>query len=104
MKCYHGVLFSPVYSTLLKAIKKGHFMDFPGFTENLITKHLLPDIATTKRHHNQERQQLQTTKIKDWKETAQHIRTQFQKLKNQLPAGTSFKEVLTKDIIKEKTQ
>jgi hypothetical protein len=42
----HGTLFSPVTSTLVRAIQKGHFTTWPGLTTDLITRHLRPSIAT----------------------------------------------------------
>ena len=37
----HGALFSPVTSTLTKAIDNNHFISWPGLTTKLIKKHLL---------------------------------------------------------------
>jgi hypothetical protein len=36
----HAACFSPVPSTFVQAIKKGHFITWPGLTAELITKHL----------------------------------------------------------------
>ena len=33
---YHGACFNPVQSTLLKTIKNGYFITWPGFTEQLV--------------------------------------------------------------------
>ena len=63
---HNGDLFSPVKSTLLKAIKNGHFVSWSGFIEKLVNKHLTPSIATANGHQHQEPQQLQSTKPSDW--------------------------------------
>ena len=60
----HGCCGSPVKSTFLKAIKKGYFNSWPGLTTKLVNDHLLPSPATAKGHIKQERQHLQSTKIK----------------------------------------
>ena len=54
--------FSPVKSTLLRAIKNNHFTTWPGMEYTFMNKHLSTNIATVKGHLNQERQHLQSTK------------------------------------------
>jgi hypothetical protein len=58
----HAACFSPVPSTFIQAIKKGHFITWPGLTaELLITKHLPPSIATEKGHIKQEFKNIRST-------------------------------------------
>ena len=57
-----GALFNPTPSTIIRAIKKGHFTPWPGLGVNLITKSLPKNIATIKEHLDQERMNLQSTK------------------------------------------
>ena len=59
---FHACAFSPSPSTFLTAIKKGHFISWPGLTTSLIKKHLPPSIFTAKGHLNQEMKNLQSTK------------------------------------------
>ena len=54
-------LFSPRLSTLKKAIKNNFLSSFPGLTETLVDKHLLPSVATEFGHLKQEKQHLQST-------------------------------------------
>lgn len=46
----HGCAFSPVASTWIRAIKKGHFEGWPGLSEELVKKHLSPSINTVMGH------------------------------------------------------
>ena len=63
LACYHhATLGSPVTSTLLRAIRRGHLATFPGLTINLISKHLPASIATALGHQDQEAQHLRSTK------------------------------------------
>jgi hypothetical protein len=57
----HAACFSPVTSTFVRAIKRGHFNSWPGLTAQLINKSLPPSIATVKGHIAQEKQHLQST-------------------------------------------
>ena len=59
---HHATLGSPVTSTLLRAIRRGHLATFPGLTINLISKHLPASIATALGHQDQEAQNLRSTK------------------------------------------
>ena len=58
---YHACAFSPSSSTFIKAIRKGHFITWPGLTGSLISKFLPPSIFTAKGHLNQEMKHLQST-------------------------------------------
>jgi hypothetical protein len=57
----HAACFSPLPSTFVQAIKKGHFITWPGLTAELITKHLPPSIATEKGHIKQEFKNIRST-------------------------------------------
>ena len=58
----HACCFSPVKSTWLKAIQKGHFHSWPGLTTKLVRRHLPLSTATVQGHIHRERQNLQSTK------------------------------------------
>ena len=58
----HRCAFSPVVSTWTKAIDAGYFATWPGLTSELVRKHLSPSIATAKGHHQQDRQNVRSTK------------------------------------------
>ena len=60
---YHASLGSPVPSTLLRAIRRGHLVTFPGLTTDLITKHLPKSIATILGHQDQESRSIRSTKL-----------------------------------------
>jgi hypothetical protein len=59
---YHTTLGSPVPSTLLRAIRRGHLTTFPNLTTQLITKHLPKSYATTLGHQDQEAKNLRSTR------------------------------------------
>ena len=46
----HTALFSPVKSTWLRAIRRNHFITWPGINSHDVTKYLQPTIATAKGH------------------------------------------------------
>ena len=46
----HAAAFSPVPSTFLRAIKRGHFVTWPGLTTELILKKLPKSMSTTFGH------------------------------------------------------
>ena len=56
----YGAAGYPVVSTLIKAIQKGNFATWPGFTEKRVRKYLLNNIISAKGHMQLDRQ----TKIK----------------------------------------
>ena len=58
----HAACFSPTKYTFLKAVKRNHFLGWPGLTPALIQKHLPLTQATIKGHLKQEQQGLQSTK------------------------------------------
>ena len=64
----HACAFPLSISTFLTAVKKGHFLTWPGLTPDLITKHLPPSVFTAKGHLNQEQKHLQSTKKKSFKD------------------------------------
>ena len=59
---YHATLFSPVKTTLLKAVKKGYFRGWPGLNAQAIQRHIHNEEATLKGHMNQTRQGIRSTK------------------------------------------
>ena len=61
----HACAFSPNPSTLLRAIKQGHFDSWPNLSQHLITKHLPKSIATSKGHLRMQQKNLRSTKPKD---------------------------------------
>jgi hypothetical protein len=58
----HAALFSPVPSTLLHAIKRGHLTTWPGLTINNVNRFLHKSIATVKGHLDQTRKNKRSTK------------------------------------------
>ena len=58
-----GTLFNQTPFTLIQEIKKGHFTSWPRLTNILISKHLSKTIAMANEHLNQDRMNLQSTKI-----------------------------------------
>jgi len=59
----HACAFSPVPSTFLRAVQRGHFDSWPGLSPALITKYLPKSLATSKGHLRMQQQNLQSTKI-----------------------------------------
>jgi hypothetical protein len=59
----HACAFSPVPSTFLRAVQRGHFQSWPGLTPSLITKHLSKSLATSKGHLRMIQQNIQSTKV-----------------------------------------
>jgi hypothetical protein len=57
----HKALFSPTKSALLRAVKKGNLITWPGLTEEAIHKHLKMTPATAMGHMNQNRQNIRST-------------------------------------------
>lgn len=62
MEFLHAALFSPVVSTLTKAIKNGHLATWPGLTVENIRKYLPKSLATAKGHLDQTRKNTRSTK------------------------------------------
>ena len=63
-KYLHACAFSPNPSTLLRAVKRGHFDSWPNLTPSLITKHLPKSLATSKGHMGMQQKNCQSTKAK----------------------------------------
>jgi hypothetical protein len=57
----HKSLFSPTKSALLRAVKDGHLITWPGLTGDAIHKHLKLTPATAMGHMNQRRQNIRST-------------------------------------------
>jgi hypothetical protein len=58
----HACAFSPIPSTFLRAIQRGHFKSWPGLTPSLITKHLSKSLATSKGHLRMQQKNIRSTK------------------------------------------
>jgi hypothetical protein len=54
-------MFSPTKSSLLKAVKNGHLISWPGLTGHAINKHLKMMPATAMGHMNQWRRNIRST-------------------------------------------
>ena len=50
----HRAIINPVVSTWTQAIDSGFFSTWPGLTSDLVRKHLLKYLATTKSHLRQD--------------------------------------------------
>jgi hypothetical protein len=57
----HKALFSPTKAAMLRAVKDGHLITWPGLTEDAINKHLKMTRATAMGHMNQRRQNISST-------------------------------------------
>ena len=60
----HAACFSPVKHTWIKAIKRNHFISWPGLTQDLLQKNLPLSHATVQGHMKKQRKNLQSTKTK----------------------------------------
>jgi hypothetical protein len=60
----HAALFSPVLSTLEKALERGYLTNFPGLTPKTLKKYPPRSIATSKGHQDQARRNQRSTKPK----------------------------------------
>ena len=59
----HACAFSPAMSTFQKAVRRGHLLSWPGITNINFEKVLGTTIAAEKGHLDQERQNLQSTRV-----------------------------------------
>ena len=62
-KFLHGTLFSPAISTLKKAIANNHLLTWPGIEKLNFTKLVVDSLPMSLGHLNQERKNLQSTKL-----------------------------------------
>ena len=60
---FQGCCFSPSKSTFLKAVQNGNFITWPGLTPNAVKKYYKRDVFVAKGYLNQERANLQSTKL-----------------------------------------
>ena len=99
-KYLHASLFSPVKSTLIKAIDKGFLMTFPGLTSALIKKHLPTPLATALGHQVRERQGLQSTTSppKTYANRLATIKAELTKLKKQMKPGETLEQTCIRHI------
>jgi hypothetical protein len=58
---FHKAMFRPTKSALIKALKQGHLIAWPGLTEDEINKHLKMKPATAMGHMNQKGQIIRST-------------------------------------------
>ena len=95
----HVVCFSSVRSTVIKVIKKYHFISQPGLTPTIISKHHSTSIAAAQVHLHQEIQTLQSTNTKaNKKASVIDIRRHSNKLKTKKEPGKSLEDVLQAEI------
>jgi hypothetical protein len=59
----HAAFFSPVLSTLYKALKRGYITNVPGLTDDTLKKHPPQSFAMVKGHLNQTRKNIRSTKL-----------------------------------------
>ena len=64
IRYHHASLGFPMKSTLLKAVKHGNLLSFPGLTTNAINDYFPKSDETQKGHMKQQRQNVQSTKEK----------------------------------------
>ena len=60
----HAALFSPVKSTWLRAIRRNHFVTWPGINSTDVAKHLQTSVATAKGHLDRKRKNTRSTQTK----------------------------------------
>ena len=63
MHYLHACCFSPTKATLLQAVRNGNFLSWPGFTAANIQRHLIKSVATDMGHLDQQRKNIQSTRI-----------------------------------------
>jgi hypothetical protein len=59
----HGCNLSPLPSTFLQAVQRGHYESWPGLTPSLISKHLPKALATSKGHLQMQQKNIRSTKL-----------------------------------------
>jgi hypothetical protein len=59
---FHAALFSPISSTLLRAMKKGFLLPFAGLTESNLKRYPPPAEATAMGHMDSKHKHIQSTK------------------------------------------
>lgn len=80
---YHATLFSPVKSTLIKAVKKGYLRGWPGLKAQAIQVHIRNEEATVKGHMNQTRQGIRSTKNNNQQREDDSMETSLQEPENE---------------------
>ena len=68
----HGAMGSVVSATWIKAIRNNQFLTWPGLTEKLVKRYLVPTMATAEGHLAQEKGNLQSTKKNTKPTTSDH--------------------------------
>ena len=61
---YHAAAGYPVKATWIRAIKRGHYIGWPGLTAERVLKHLRPKMETTMGHMHKVKQGVQTTQTR----------------------------------------
>jgi hypothetical protein len=59
----HGCCFGPNKKTFIQAIRNGNFITWPGLESSIIERHMITPVATAKGHLDQERKNLNSTKV-----------------------------------------
>ena len=72
IKYLHQCAFSPMTRTWIQVVKKGHFKTWPGVTVEAIQRYLSKSEATTLGHLDQQRKNLQSTKLSDDDQDTMH--------------------------------
>ena len=71
----HACAGSPPISSFIRAVKNGNFATWPGINDINFAKFLDPTIATAKGHLNQEKKNLQSTKVQIKIEKPDHVQS-----------------------------
>ena len=58
----HKAMFSPVKSTWLRAIRRNHFVTWPGINSIDVGKHLAPSLSTAKGHLDRKRKNIRPSR------------------------------------------
>ena len=79
IKYLHQCAFSPTTRTWIHAVKKGHFKTWPSVTINAIQRYLPKSEATMLGHLNQQRKNIQSTKLHDDDQDTMHTPSPLEK-------------------------
>jgi hypothetical protein len=82
VKYLHASLGYPTKSTLLKAIKNGNLLTFPGLTVGAVQRHFPESDETQKGHMKAQRQGVRSTKEKDTDENNEEVQRPIAKKKD----------------------
>ena len=79
IKYLHQCAFSPTTRTWLQAVKKGHFKTWPGVTIEAIQHYLPKSEATMLGHLDQQRKNIQSTKLSEDDQDTMHTLSPLEK-------------------------